>query len=51
MITKIDEQVVQQFDDLINYLDTQSVGDVVTLTIIRNGEELQISVTLAARPN
>lgn len=51
VITKIDEQVVQQFDDLINYLDTQNVGDVVTLTIIRNGEELQVPVTLGARPN
>lgn len=51
VITQIDNQLVQEFDNIINYLDTRQVGDIVTLTIVRDGETLQIPVTLGSRPN
>lgn len=49
VITAIDEVRTEKFDDLINYLDTRRVGDVVTLTIIREGAEQQLPVTLGSR--
>ena len=51
VIVAIDDRAVREFDDLINYLDTRTVGDVVTLTVIREGAEQQFQVTLGARPN
>lgn len=51
VIIEIDDHIVQQFDDIINYLDTRQVDDIVTLTVIRDGEPLEIPVTLGARPN
>ena len=51
VIIRIDDQVVQDFDDIINYLDTQRVGDVVTLTVVRDGQEVEIPVTLGSRPD
>lgn len=51
VITRIDNQLVQEFDNIINYLDTRQVGDIVTLTVVRDGETLQIPVTLGSRPN
>ncbi len=51
IIVAINEVEVKRFDDLVNYLATQtSVGDVVTLTVVRDGEELEIDVTLEERP-
>lgn len=49
VIIAIDGNTVQEFDDLINYLDTRRVGDVVTLTVIRDGASLDIPVTLGSR--
>jgi S1-C subfamily serine protease len=43
---------VKRFDDLINYLATfAQVGDIVTVTIVRDGERQEIPVTLTARPD
>ncbi|MBN1136575.1 MAG: PDZ domain-containing protein, partial [Anaerolineae bacterium] len=51
VIVAIDDQRVKEFDDLVAYLlGSTSVGDQVTLTILRNGEERTVEVTLAARP-
>lgn len=51
IITAINDQPVLRSEDLISYLALEtSVGDTITLTIIRNGEETQVPVTLAARP-
>jgi len=51
IIVAIDEAVVKRFEDLINYLATYtSVGDTVTVTIIRDGSEVEIEVTLDERP-
>ena len=51
MIVAIDSEPVHEFDDLVTYLArSTSVGDVVTLTVLREGEEEAVQVTLAGRP-
>lgn len=51
VITAINDQQVTNADDLTMYLDTRTdVGDTVTLTIIRDGKEMTLSVTLEERP-
>lgn len=51
VITAIDDQPVQSFDNLIAYLLTQTkVNQQVSLTILREGKEQTVKVTLVARP-
>jgi len=51
IIVAVNDQPVDNFEDLTVYLETQTtVGDTVQLTIIRNGEEQTLSVTLDERP-
>lgn len=51
VITAIDGQPVREFDDLITYLvRSTEVGQTITLTVIRQGKEETVKVTLAARP-
>ena len=51
VIIAIDGQPLREMDDLIAYLASSTeVGQKVTLTILRNGKENTLSVTLAARP-
>lgn len=52
VITAVDGRPVRNVaPDLTGYLDTRKVGDQVTLTVIRDGEEIQVPVTLAAWPD
>jgi S1-C subfamily serine protease len=52
VITAIDNQPVNKFDDLLTYLTNNTkVGQQVTLKVLRNGQEQSIQLTLAARPN
>ena len=50
VVVSVDDVPVSEFDDLVNYLDTRRVGDVVTLGVIRDGQPLDVPVTLGARP-
>jgi serine protease Do len=51
VITAIDGQQVKKIDDLIAYLtESTSVGQKVSLTILRDGKEMSVDVTLAERP-
>jgi S1-C subfamily serine protease len=51
VITAIDGSPVKTIDDVIAYLaDHTSVGQKVTLTILRGGKEQNMDVTLQARP-
>lgn len=51
VIVAIDEQPVKEFDDLITYLARSTeVGQVVKLTVLRDGKEQVVELTLAARP-
>ena len=52
VITAIDNQTVSKMDDLITYLFSHTkVGQTVTLTILRDGKQKQLDLTLAARPS
>ena len=51
IVVAIDDVVVNRFDDLINYLASRTaVGDVVTLTVVRERTEIRIDVMLQERP-
>ena len=51
LIIAIDGQPTSTFSDLIAYLVSEaSVGDVVTLTVLRDGEILDLALTLEPRP-
>jgi len=51
IITAIDGDPITSFDQMIGYLSSQKlVGQEVTLTILRDGETLQLPLTLADRP-
>lgn len=51
LITAIDGHPVKTFDDLLRYLiNNKSPGDTVVLTVLRDEETLEISITLAKRP-
>ena len=51
LIVAIDGEEIVTFSDLIGYLVTDaSVGELVTLTVIRDGETVDISLTLEPRP-
>ncbi len=47
----VDGEMVNSFEDLISYLvfETQ-VGQEVTLTVLRDGERIDLNVVLGARP-
>jgi S1-C subfamily serine protease len=52
IITAIDGQAVNTFDDLLVYLSLHTIpGQQVTLTILRNGSYQQVDVTLGTRSN
>ena len=52
IITAIDGESVSDFQDLTIYLDTQTrVGESVVVTVIRDGQERVIEVTLQERPS
>ena len=51
IITAFDGQPVHTFDQLLGYLTTnKSPGDTVVLTILRDGQPMDITVTLGNRP-
>jgi len=52
VVTAIDNQQVLQMDDLIAYLaGSTKVDQKVTLTLLRDGKQQNLDVTLAARPS
>jgi len=51
IILEIDGVQVKSFDDLVGYLARQSeVGQRVTLTVLRDGKQQRVEVTLEERP-
>lgn len=51
VITAVDGHEVRVFGDVLTYLMTsKSPGDTITLTILRNGEKKEVTVTLGKRP-
>jgi 2-alkenal reductase len=52
VIIGIEDEEIRVFDDLISFLSRRGVvGETVTLTIIRDGKQQTLDVTLGARPN
>jgi S1-C subfamily serine protease len=51
VIVALDGSAVHDMDDLIVILSEKSVGQTVTLTIVHDGEEQSVKVTLGERPN
>jgi S1-C subfamily serine protease len=51
VITAIDGQPVDEFDDLVSYLvHSTEVGQTITLSIVRDGDPMEVQVTIQARP-
>lgn len=50
VITAVDGNAFTKITDLSAYIATKQVGNVVTLTVLRNGQYLTIQATLAAWP-
>ena len=51
MILAVDEEAVHDFSEMISYLfNHTSPGDTVTMHVLRDGEELDVDLTLGARP-
>jgi S1-C subfamily serine protease len=51
VIVAIDRQPIEEFEDLVTYLARHTtVGQTVTLTLIRQGQDDVVEVTLTARP-
>lgn len=51
VIVAVDNVSVRKIDDLLSYLQSErSIGETVTLTVIRDGKNQEIGMTLAARP-
>jgi S1-C subfamily serine protease len=51
VITGVDGQPVKNFEDLTSYLlNNTTVGQTITLTILRNGQQMSVQLTLGALP-
>jgi 2-alkenal reductase len=50
IIVALDGEAVQEMDDLITSLAGRAVGQKVTLTVLRDGEEAMVELTLEERP-
>jgi serine protease Do len=52
VITAVNGHAVNSMDDLIAYLnDNTSAGQTITLTILRNGKQTSVDITLGTRPS
>jgi S1-C subfamily serine protease len=51
VVIALDGQTVRDMDDLILAISRQEIGDQVSLTVLRDGAELELSAQLAARPD
>jgi serine protease Do len=51
IIMNVDDQRVNKTDDLLSYIETnKQVGDTVTMTILRDGNMIEIDLVLGSRP-
>lgn len=51
IVTAIDDVPVRRFEDMVSYLVTEAApGQTVTLTVLRDGTEMQFDVVLGSRP-
>lgn len=50
IITALDQQPVSQIEDLQRFLQQAEAGQKVTLTLLRDGKKMDVTVTLAEQP-
>ena len=51
VIEKIDGKVVRKIDDILAYIESmKSVGETVSLSVLRDGKIQKLNLSLAARP-
>jgi len=51
VIVSVDGRPLAEFDDLVHFLVTEaSVGQTIRLGVLRDGRQIEVPVTLAARP-
>jgi S1-C subfamily serine protease len=51
VIVSVDGRKVLKVEDISSYLDTKAVGDKITLTVIRDGKQQPLEITLSAWPD
>jgi S1-C subfamily serine protease len=51
VVVAVDDAKVKSIEEIIAYLDTKRPGNAVTLSVIRDGKELKIDVTLGEWPS
>ena len=51
VIVAVDDQPIARFEDLGSYLQHSDPGQSVTLTLLREGKQVELTVTLASRPD
>jgi len=52
LIISVDGRQVNEFNDMLSYmiLELKVPGDTMTVTVLRNGEALDLVITLGKRP-
>ncbi|HET7035791.1 MAG TPA: trypsin-like peptidase domain-containing protein [Thermomicrobiaceae bacterium] len=50
IVTKVDGKELTTDSSFANAVESHKVGDTITLTVVRNGQTMQVPVTLAERP-
>ncbi|MBM3666933.1 MAG: trypsin-like serine protease [Actinobacteria bacterium] len=50
VITEINGEPIEGMEDVITEVNGMSAGDEITLTVLRDGEETEVTVTLGERP-
>jgi 2-alkenal reductase len=51
-IVALDGKPIHNFSELLSYLVTYTTpGDTITITVLRNGKQIDFQVTLAKRPD
>jgi S1-C subfamily serine protease len=51
IITELDGEPIEGMDDVISAVNTMQPGDELKLTVLRDGDEVQLTVTLGERPD
>jgi serine protease Do len=51
IVIAINSQPVKSSDDLVTFLSRNSAGSVITLTLLRDGKQIDIKATLGIRPS
>lgn len=51
IITKIDDVVIEELDDVANYISKKNIGDKIKIEVVRDGYSLIIFAEIGKRPN